>query len=318
MLVPVFGGMPPLVDVGMSYVSELEISLTAEETAQIRDLIVRYLSRYISYPECVSRILPLTGTSQPIDRLEAILCTSPAPLPNSEFPGAIRDARAKTRPWRPCEDQRLLAGIHRFGSSDWRVIASFVGNGRTKAQCSQRWSRGLDPKICKEQWSKGEDDHLIELVALYGEKAWTRISSELGNRCDVQCRYRYKQLQKDPEFDANLARALRKENDEAGKVWKVQKIKPPGQIIPQMSFPMVDTGCYYPPMMFIPLPQPGVMYQPPMQVRAMAPPGTVPLPHLTGQISTQASAWDWTAQGGMSPSGSFFGISPVNSFRNDP
>jgi len=30
------------------------------------------------------------------------------------------------------------------------VVASFVGNGRTRAQCAQRWSRGLNPKICKK------------------------------------------------------------------------------------------------------------------------------------------------------------------------
>jgi hypothetical protein len=33
---------------------------------------------------------------------------------------------------------------------------------------------------------------------------------ELGNRCDVQCRYRYQQLQKEPGFDAKRSIALEK------------------------------------------------------------------------------------------------------------
>ena len=73
-------------------------------------------------------------------------------------------------------------------------MAQFVGNSRTKAQCCQRWSRGLDPKISKIQWTREEDQKLLDLVAQYGQKSWTKIAAEFGNRCDVQCRYRYKQL----------------------------------------------------------------------------------------------------------------------------
>jgi hypothetical protein len=118
--------------------------------------------------------------------------------------GIIPRAAAKTRPWTPYEDQRLLAGIHRFGLQDWPAVSLFVGNDRTKAQCSQRWGRGLDPKISKDQWTSEQDQQLLELVALHGEGNWMKISTELGTRCDVQCRYRYKQLQKRDEFPAMM------------------------------------------------------------------------------------------------------------------
>jgi hypothetical protein len=39
-----------------------------------------------------------------------------------------------------------------------------------------------------------EDTRLRELVARHGEKSWIRIASEMGNRSDIQCRYRFKQL----------------------------------------------------------------------------------------------------------------------------
>jgi hypothetical protein len=90
---------------------------------------------------------------------------------------------------------------------DWQLIALSVGNGRTKSQCRQHWTRGLDQKICKEQWPSGQDERLIELVIAFSEKSWTCVAAELGNRCDVQCRYRYKQLQKEPGFDERMAAA---------------------------------------------------------------------------------------------------------------
>jgi hypothetical protein len=41
-----------------------------------------------------------------------------------------------TRQWNPYEDNRLFAGIHRFGFDFWQFVTSFVENGRTKAQCT--------------------------------------------------------------------------------------------------------------------------------------------------------------------------------------
>jgi hypothetical protein len=109
-------------------------------------------------------------------------------------------AHSKTHPWTPYEDQRLFAAVHRFGLHDWHAAAAFVGNGRSKSQCSQRWARGLDPRIDKAAWSGREDSHLLELIAKHGEGNWSVISREIGTRSDVQCRYRYTQLRKQRTF----------------------------------------------------------------------------------------------------------------------
>jgi hypothetical protein len=95
---------------------------------------------------------------------------------------------------------------------DWRAIAHFVGNSRTKSQCRQRWTRGLDPNINKTKWTPEQDSRLLMIVQIFGSKSWSKVSGELGNRCDVQCRYRYKQLIKDPQFpvlEAKAAQAAR-------------------------------------------------------------------------------------------------------------
>jgi hypothetical protein len=114
------------------------------------------------------------------------------------------------RSWTGAEDLRLLSGILRSGIDDWSRIAAFVGSGRSKSQCHQRWTRGLDPRIIKETWTPQQDELLLMLVALYGQKGWTRISIGLGNRCDVQCRYRYNVLKKDSDFDAKMRAAKQK------------------------------------------------------------------------------------------------------------
>jgi hypothetical protein len=315
----------------MGFISELGRPITAEQSLRIRDTLVRYLGRTISFHACVSVVLPLLGTAQPIEKLEAILRTPDVPLPCSNAAHAAhssQDSRAKSRPWTNYEDQRLLAGIHRYGLDDWQLIALFVGNGRTKSQCSQRWSRGLDPKICKEQWSPDQDDRLVDLVALYGEKCWTRVAAELGNRCDVQCRYRYRQLQKEPGFDAKRADALE----------KVKGVVVPPQ--PKMTAKRRMKLPSYPPTMISPIamnmmhmmgiPQPNVFMslsapffqQPvaPIPKQEDKPPDPKVAPpfglfSLDSQISAQGSSVDWANTFGVSSSGSTFGISPVNSFK---
>jgi hypothetical protein len=71
-----------------------------------------------------------------------------------------------------------------------------VGNNRTSSQCSQRWQRGLDPRISRGRWTAEDEAKLLKLVAQFGEKSWIRISAAMGNRSDVQCRYRYLHLQR--------------------------------------------------------------------------------------------------------------------------
>lgn len=93
--------------------------------------------------------------------------------------------------WRQEEDILLLAAIHKYGLGDWKSIAYFVGGGRSRSQCSQRWGRAMDPKIAKAPWTEQEDKILLDMVNEYGEHSWANISRKMGNRSDVQCRYRF-------------------------------------------------------------------------------------------------------------------------------
>jgi hypothetical protein len=182
-----------LIDFTLSSFAECSLSLSPAVTTLVSQAIERFLRQQISYDELTQAVAPLTGATQPLDGLRAILDVGPDPLP-APAGGDSAPARRPSRPWSRYEDQRLLAGIYRHGIENWTAISKFVGNGRTRSQCSQRWYRGLNPKIRKDQWSPDEDQRLLALVAEHGEKSWTNVAALLGNRSDVQCRYRYRQL----------------------------------------------------------------------------------------------------------------------------
>jgi hypothetical protein len=146
----------------------------------------------------------LIGTSDPIIRLMKILTVSEIPLPPKLSMGQSL-SRKKTACWSEKEDLRLLAAVHRYGLNAWGSVARFVGNSRQRSQCAQRWARGLDPRISKTQWKPEEDSKLCDFVTRFGEKAWTRVAAELGNRSDVQCRYRYRQLQAEGQIPSPRA-----------------------------------------------------------------------------------------------------------------
>ena len=112
--------------------------------------------------------------------------------------------RRKTRTWSSFEDQRLIAAVSRFGLDNWSHVASFVGNGRTRAQCAQRWNRGLDPRISRDHWSPEEEQKLLILIENKNGKGWTHIANEMGNRSDVQCRYHYLQMKKEGKIPQSL------------------------------------------------------------------------------------------------------------------
>jgi hypothetical protein len=158
-------------------------------------MIAARISGELDHESACRLSLQLIGTTRSVERLNAILNVGDEPLaatPATSPPAP--HSRRKNVLWSEYEDMRLLAGVHRFGLGAWGSVARFVGNNRVKTQCCQRWSRGLNPNIRRTGWTPEEDERLLALVECFGRKSWTRVATELGNRCDVQCRYRFQQL----------------------------------------------------------------------------------------------------------------------------
>lgn len=109
------------------------------------------------------------------------------------------ETKRKNKPWTQEEDEALKEAILIFGDYKWGEISDVVsqsGNNRSRSECADRWNRTLNPAIKKGVWTKEEEERLLALVGQYGNKQWRKVSMEMGNRTDVQCRNRYNQIQK--------------------------------------------------------------------------------------------------------------------------
>ena len=186
----------------MNYASDTaEFTKNDEKEKAIREIFQKYINHMIDDNELINQSINLCNSSAPAEKLISVIMTEKekpleAPLNHNKL--SIQ-SRRQTRSWNANEDNRLLMAIHKYGNDNWNKIALFVGNGRSRSQCSQRWIRVLDPKISKNHWTEEEEALLIDLVKKFGNKNWMKVSLCMGNRSDVQCRYRYKHLlQKQP------------------------------------------------------------------------------------------------------------------------
>lgn len=186
----------PLVDIAINFVMNINPEIKKENLNSIRKYFESYINKKISFEEASSFLKQFITKTIPMERLRSIMESEFQPIPSykeiEKCPTFL--LRKKTRTWSSKEDDRLLFAIHKYGLDNWCKVSEFVGNGRTRSMCSQRWIRVLDPKISKNHWTREEEKKLIQLVSLYGEKSWMKIANKLGNRSDVQCRYRYNQI----------------------------------------------------------------------------------------------------------------------------
>jgi hypothetical protein len=187
-----------LLEVCVSEIEQLPF-ICLDSLTRLTRVTSDFLQGLIPYPEAHAAFMFIIGCTGPLEHVRAILEIPDEPLPPCEEDET--SARKRMRMWSTYEDNRLLAGLYRYGVNNWAPISHFVGNSRSRSQCAQRWARGLNPHIRKASWDPSEDLRLIQLVNTYGEKSWMKVSASMGNRSDVQCRYHYLQLAKDkPEL----------------------------------------------------------------------------------------------------------------------
>jgi hypothetical protein len=150
----------------------------------VADLVNSFARGPLTFDEAALRLEAIMSHPDSDPRLKSLINTR-------LIIGAGPGGRRKANRWSSEEDERLVNAVRANGTEDWTLIAASVGGGRTRAQCAQRWNRGLDPKISKANWSREEELKLIGAVEFHGARAWTKVAGDLGNRSDVQCRFRY-------------------------------------------------------------------------------------------------------------------------------
>jgi len=184
-----------LVDVAMAYATENEIELSESVIEEVRKAFTNMIKGIISDNECAMVLKKHGCCENAVNRIREILLIREDDNSEDFYTDASQDGeegqRKRAKLWNADEDKRLLAAIHKHSLNDWISVSRFVGNGRNRSQCSQRWFRCLDPRIEKSKWTSSEDQKLRDLVKLYGDHSWAKVASKMGSRSDVQCRYRW-------------------------------------------------------------------------------------------------------------------------------
>ncbi|KAG2327158.1 hypothetical protein Bca52824_009886 [Brassica carinata] len=111
----------------------------------------------------------------------------------------------KKGPWLPEEDDKLISYIHKHGHSSWsalpklagNIIKDFYGNlviacdyvllcsglNRCGKSCRLRWTNYLRPDIKRGKFSQEEEETILNLHAVLGNK-WSTIATHLPGRTD--------------------------------------------------------------------------------------------------------------------------------------
>ena len=198
----------PLLDYVMAPIEAEHQNLTQNTIITTQNILRDQINGIITNDQACDLLQNLINTASPSRVISQVLYTikNHIPKPQEQTEHSVN---RKCRMWTPEEDIILLAGIHKFGLGDWKSISTYVGNGRSRSQCSQRWGRVLDPKIVKDIWTEDEDATLLAAVHELGEHSWASIAKRIKTRSDVQCRYRYFQIKKKPFKAMKEAASLR-------------------------------------------------------------------------------------------------------------
>lgn len=89
----------------------------------------------------------------------------------------------KKGPWTPEEDQKLVDYIHEHGHGKWRTLPKNAGLKRCGKSCRLRWTNYLRPDIKRGRFSFGEEETIIQLHSVLGNK-WSTIAASLPGRTD--------------------------------------------------------------------------------------------------------------------------------------
>ncbi|CAL5004823.1 unnamed protein product [Urochloa decumbens] len=85
--------------------------------------------------------------------------------------------------WTKEEDDRLVAYIKAHGEGCWRSLPKAAGLLRCGKSCRLRWINYLRPDLKRGNFTADEDDLIIKLHSLLGNK-WSLIAARLPGRTD--------------------------------------------------------------------------------------------------------------------------------------
>ncbi|KAG2313269.1 hypothetical protein Bca52824_024826 [Brassica carinata] len=85
--------------------------------------------------------------------------------------------------WTQEEDHKLIAYVQRHGEGGWRTLPDKAGLKRCGKSCRLRWANYLRPDIKRGEFSQEDEDSIISLHAIHGNK-WSAIARRIPGRTD--------------------------------------------------------------------------------------------------------------------------------------
>nr|QBF29470.1 Myb transcription factor M1 [Crocus sativus] len=85
--------------------------------------------------------------------------------------------------WTIEEDQKLINYIINNGIQCWRLVPKLAGLMRCGKSCRLRWTNYLRPDLKRGELSETEEDRIIQLHSLLGNR-WSKIASHFPGRTD--------------------------------------------------------------------------------------------------------------------------------------
>ncbi|TKW24531.1 hypothetical protein SEVIR_3G056600v4 [Setaria viridis] len=85
--------------------------------------------------------------------------------------------------WSPEEDEKLMNHITKHGHGCWSSVPKLAGLQRCGKSCRLRWINYLRPDLKRGAFSQEEEDLIIELHAVLGNR-WSQIAAQLPGRTD--------------------------------------------------------------------------------------------------------------------------------------
>nr|GMD45421.1 transcription factor MYB86-like [Ipomoea batatas] len=85
--------------------------------------------------------------------------------------------------WSPEEDEKLIKHITTYGHGCWSSVPKLAGLQRCGKSCRLRWINYLRPDLKRGTFSQEEENLIIELHAVLGNK-WSQIAARLPGRTD--------------------------------------------------------------------------------------------------------------------------------------
>ncbi|KAF5768864.1 putative transcription factor MYB family [Helianthus annuus] len=101
----------------------------------------------------------------------------------SSIPSSDMKTDLKKGTWSAEEDQKLISYISRYGIWNWSQMPKFAGLSRSGKSCRLRWMNYLNPNLKKGEFSKEEEESILHLHSLLGNR-WSAIASRLPGRTD--------------------------------------------------------------------------------------------------------------------------------------